>query len=66
MGELMDFRPRTNVVRRIGAGEASAEILFFTGVRIMRVEESDPVSKGKRRRAAPRSDPPRKRRSRKS
>ena len=66
MGELVNFRPRTDIARRIGVGDAGAEILFFTGVRIIRVEEADAVSKGGRQRDVPRGDPPRKRRNRKS
>ncbi len=67
MGELVNFRPRTDIIRRrVGVGELGAEILFFTGVRIIRVEEADAVSKGDRRPAVPRGESARKRRNRKS
>ena len=64
MGELVVFRPRTDTIRC--TGEAGAEILFFTGVRFMRIEDAEEASKGGPRRPGPRSNPPRKRRSRKN
>lgn len=61
MGELVDFRPRTDAVRCADASRASADILFFTGVRIIRIEALEEASKGGRRQAGPRSGPSRKR-----
>ncbi len=66
MGELVLFRSRADEPRRSGTEGAGAEILFFTGVRIVRIEETEAPPKTRRRRAAPRSDPPRKRRDRTS
>ncbi len=66
MGELVLFRPRTNEIRRSAAAGVSAEILFFTGVRIVRMEETEAPPKARRRRAPPRREPPRKRRDRTS
>ena len=63
MGELVVFRPRTDTIRC--AGEAAAEILFFTGVRIVRGKDAEEASKALGRRPGPPSNPPRKRRSRK-
>jgi hypothetical protein len=61
MGELVLFRPRAAPRRRAGAEASSAEILFFTGVRIMRVVEP-PKTRGRRR--PPRGDALNKRRDR--
>lgn len=64
MGELVYFRPKPDTGRKVNADGASAEILFFTGVRIVRVEDAEPPKL--RRRRSTRSDAPRKRRNRTS
>jgi hypothetical protein len=46
------------------AAGAVAEILFFTGVRIVRTEDVEAPPKAGRRRSGQRSDTPRKRRDR--
>lgn len=56
MGELVAFKPRELAPRdresRPDPGSASAEILFFTGVRVGRFEDYSEPPKSKR--AAPR------------
>lgn len=65
MGELVEFRPRVNEARkRLPAGNC-ADILFFTGVRIVRKPLETPP-KHRRRRTADGTEVPRKRRERQS
>lgn len=64
MGELVLFRPRAAPRRRAGAETSSAEILFFTGVRITRVEPVVEPPKTRGRRRPPRGDALNKRRDR--
>jgi hypothetical protein len=59
MGELVSFKPKADVSRPMMAAGASAEILFFTGVRIVR--ESADMPQG-----GPQEPSPRKRRRRAS
>ena len=64
MGELVMFRPKVIQSRPTAAGGLSAEILFFTGVQIVRVEAVEITPKPGRRRSGVRSDSLRKRRDR--
>ncbi len=41
MGDLVNFKPKADASRPLMAAGASAEILFFTGVRIVRIESAD-------------------------
>ena len=41
MGDLVSFRLKADVSRPLMAAGASAEILFFTGVRIVRLESAE-------------------------
>jgi hypothetical protein len=50
MGELVLFRPRDGACRRLEAEACGAEILFFTGVRIVRLEDVPEPPKIRRRR----------------
>jgi hypothetical protein len=64
MGELVEFKPRVSEARKqVQAGHC--EILFFTGVRIVR-EPIETPPKQRRRRVAEATDAPRKRRERQS
>ncbi len=64
MGELVMFRPKVDQSRPMAAVGVSAEILFFTGVRIVRVEAAEMPPKAGCRRPGARSDGLRKRRDR--
>jgi hypothetical protein len=66
MGELVVFKSKLDESRPIVAVGASAEILFFTGVRIVRVEATEVPPKDRPRRPGSRSDGLRKRRERSS
>lgn len=62
MGELVVFRPqKANEIRRQADAGASAEILFFMGVRILRIEKPEEPPKPKGRRRPQPSEPSRKR-----
>jgi hypothetical protein len=66
MGELVAFRPQSraaagpqsHVARQRDPGEG-AEILFFTGVRFVRIEDYVEQAKTRRRRRDPRRRQPR-------
>ncbi|MGO9133230.1 MAG: hypothetical protein ACLP8A_04160 [Methylovirgula sp.] len=64
MGELVVFKPKKVAPRQPMAEGAGAEILFFTGVRIVRCEAIEEPVKQRRRRATARTEAPRKRRER--
>lgn len=64
MGEVVLFRPKPAVGRPVEAIGGSAEILFFMGVRIVRIETEDAPARQSRRRSQQNGDPPRKRRER--
>lgn len=61
MGELVVFRPRVNAARKQLPAGNLADILFFTGVRIVR-EPVEPRPKHRRRRTGEGTEAPRKRR----
>jgi hypothetical protein len=65
MGELVEFRPRVNEAHKHMPAGNCADILFFTGVRIVR-EAVEVSLKQRRRRAAEGTEAPRKRRERQS
>jgi hypothetical protein len=64
MGELVLFRPRAEPRHRANTATSGAEILFFTGVRIVHAEPASEPPKTPGRRGPPRGETPRKRRDR--
>lgn len=63
MGELVPFRPKAKPSRPPESGDG-AEILFFTGVQIVRMEDPAPAPKASPKRTPAQSEKPRKRRGR--
>lgn len=53
MGELVAFKPRAESSRSTVTTGMSAEILFFTGVRIVRFETAGEMPKGDPQRPTP-------------
>ncbi|HEY5226622.1 MAG TPA: hypothetical protein VIJ06_07515 [Methylovirgula sp.] len=64
MGDLVLFRPSAEPRHRADAVTSSAEILFFTGVRIVHAEPASEPPETPGRRGPPRGETPRKRRNR--
>lgn len=64
MGELVLFRQRAEPRRRIPMDASGAEILFFTGVRVVYAEPDSEPPKTCDRRGAPRGETVRKPRAR--
>ncbi|HEY1735586.1 MAG TPA: hypothetical protein VGG12_02975 [Methylovirgula sp.] len=54
MGDLVEFKPNVHASRPVMAAGATAEILFFTGVRIVRLEGAE-TPQGDPQQPAPRA-----------